>query len=69
MKPLNGRTPFLESGKRFELPSGETFDQLRQPTQHLTSSTASTSPVSPTSSLSTSPDAKSGAESNDGGNG
>ncbi len=31
MKPLNCLTLFLESGKRFKLPSGETFDQLRQP--------------------------------------
>jgi len=31
MQPLMCLTPFLESGKRFKLPSGETFDQLRQP--------------------------------------
>ena len=54
MKPLNCLTLFLESGKRFKLPSGETFDQLRQPPQSSTSSTASTSPESPTPVASTS---------------
>lgn len=40
-------TPFLESGKRFRLPSGETFSQLRQPPADSTASAASTSPGNP----------------------
>ena len=48
MKRLNCLTPFLDSGTRFKLPSGETFDQLRQPQPSSPSLTASTSAVSPT---------------------
>lgn len=40
MIPLNCLTLFLESGKRFRLASGETFDQLRQPQEDSKSSTA-----------------------------
>ena len=54
MKRLNCLTPFLESGTRFKLPSGETFDQLRQPQPNSTSSTASTCQTIPATCLSTS---------------
>jgi len=30
MERLNCLTIFMESGKKFKLPSGETYDQLRQ---------------------------------------
>jgi hypothetical protein len=30
VKPLSSLTPFLISGKKFRLPSGETYDSLRQ---------------------------------------
>lgn len=35
-------TPFLNTGKKFKLPSGETYDSLRRPESDLTSSAAST---------------------------
>lgn len=31
MQPLRCLTPFLETGKKLKLRSGETFDSLRQP--------------------------------------
>ena len=43
MKPLNCLTLFLESGKRFRLPSGRTCEQLRQPQPDSTPSMATTS--------------------------
>ena len=55
MKRLPCLTLFLESGKKFKLPSGETFDQLRQPQPSSTSSTAPTSRASRKRSASTSP--------------
>jgi hypothetical protein len=45
----------LESGKRFKLPSGETFDQLRQPLPSSATSTESTSPEKTSLSLAQTP--------------